>query len=244
MSIARQILFLRNELGLSYRQIAKLVYNRSDSKTVLKVNGIYKTYMQRYNGSKIRVITKPGVITGDNIADTINYYPLEKILEDHTIVFAGDLREERIKLAKMLKYVNNEDKRREIYRRLNKIKLLELVFAVYDLIGLSRHDKTRMYLSMLYSTARKLVERVDLDRDGVKRTNNSIKYLNGEAAAFIYVVYFTVLHNTPYNHLLDRVNEIVYSLMSEKHRSKKIEKIKEIITKKYSDVLATVILRF
>ncbi len=242
MSIARHIWYLREELGLSYRQIARIVYGRTDSLTILKVNGIYKTYMRRYNASKINVITKHGVITGDNIADTVNYYSLDKVLEDHSISFIGNLAEERKRLARLLKHVKDPGKRREVYRRINRVKLLELVFIVYDIIGLSQYDPARMYLSALYSVAKKLVDRVDLDRDGVKRISNSIRYLNGEASAFLYIVYFTVLHNTPYNHLLDKINEIIYSLTSEKHRSRKIEKIKKIITEKYSDILASIII--
>jgi len=142
----------------------------------------------------------------------------------------------------MLKFERDEEKRREIYRRINRAKLLELVLSVYYLIDLDRYDRDRMYYTMLYNVAKELVGRVDLCKDGVKRNRNSLEYLSDDAAAFLYVTYFAVLYNSRLQALLDRVREIVFHIIRGR-KNRKIEKLHRIIREKYGDVIAKVVFR-
>lgn len=237
MSKSDYIVYLRDELGLSFNKIAEIVERRRDSKAVLKVYGLY--CKKKRNSERIAV----GIVDSSGIVGSIDYYVKSKISEDHEPMFIGDLRERRLELASRLKNAKSDEERRRIYRELNKVKLLELLILSYDLIGISEHDRERMYLLYLYNVGRRLVDKVDLDKDGVKWLSSRIEYLSDDASAFLYVCWFLTLHTTPLYHYLDRVRSIIYSMVRGRKMEKKREEIRRILQEKYADVLADVILR-
>ena len=237
MNKTQLIMKLRDEFNLSWYQIAKIVYGSGDSRTQLKVYGLY-------HKAKNSRSTNNVIVTTSGIVSSIDLYVKSKVHESHEPMFIGDLQKERIELARQLKHLKREDPRRqEIYKKINEIKLLELLIIIYDLIGLAEYDKERMYLQLIYSIGRKLVKRIDLSKDRVKWSRKGIDHLSEEAAAFLYIVYFAALYNTQYQRFLDKIREIVYSLIKGRNREKKIQRIHKIIREKYSDVLSNIILR-
>jgi len=231
------ILYLRDELGLSFNKIAELIEGCGKGKSVLKVYGLY--YKKKRNSEKIST----GIVEDSRIVSSIDYYVKSKIAETHEVMFIGDLWERRLELARKLKIAKDEEERRRIYRELNKVKLLELLILSYDLIGISEHDKERLYLTYLYSIGRKLVDRVDLDKDGVKWVTGRIEYLSADAASFLYVCWFLTLHGTPLFYYLDKVRGIIYSMIEGRKMEKKREEVKKVLKERYADVLADVVLR-
>ncbi len=240
MNRSEYIVFLRDEIGLGFRQIARIVYPeeyaREPDKTELKVYGLY---VKKKNITKTNRI----ISYSSGISQDIKYYVKTKIHESHDPLYLGDLRKKRLELARELKYEKDKRKRLEIYREINKIKLLELLIIVYDLIGLSEHDKDRMYLLTIYNIGRKLVERIPLEKDHVKWRKTGIDHLSEHAAAFLYITYFITLYNTQYQWLLEKVRELVYTIMKGRSREKKVEKIQRIIQEVYGDVIPKIILR-
>ena len=240
MNKSEYIVFLRDEVGLSFRQIGKIVYpeeyKRDPDKTELKVYGLY---VNKKNITKTNKI----ISYSSGISQNIEHYVKTKIHESHEPLYLGDLRKKRFELSKQLKYTKNEEKRKEIYREINKVKLLELLIIIYDLIGLSQYDRDRMILMTIYNVGRKLVERIPLDKDHVKWRKSGIDHLSENAAAFLYIVYFVGLYNTQYQRYLERVREIIYTIMKGRSREKKIERVQKIIQEKYGDVIPKIILR-
>jgi len=237
MSKSDYILYLRDELGLSFNKIAELIEGCGKGKSVLKVYGLY--CKKKRNSEKIAV----GIVDSAGIVGSIDYYVKSKISEDHEPMFIGDLRERRLELASRLKNAKSDEERKRIYRELNKVKLLELLILSYDLIGITEHDRERIYLIYLYNVGRKLVERVDLNKDGVKWARDRIEYLSVDAAAFLYVCWFLALHGSPLYYYLDKVRGIIYSLIRGRKEERKREEIKKVLKEKYADVLADVVLR-
>ena len=241
MSKPKYIVYLRDEMGLSFWQIAKIVYpdefKKKPEKTELKVYGIYVKEKGRYMETKDK-----SILISTGICQAIDHYVKTKIHESHEPLFVGDLKKKRLELARQLKYSKNSE-RDKIYREINKIKLLELLIIVYDLIGLSQYDKDRMFLITLYNVGKKLVERIDLSKDHVKWRRSGIDHLSEYAAAFLYIVYFVVLYNTQYQGFLEKVRGIIYTIMKGRSRKKKIERIQKIIQEKYGDVIPRIILR-
>lgn len=236
MNKVRYVVFLRDEIGLSFRQIAKIVEGRDDSKTILKVYGWYRTVKD--NESKGKMITTTSMIT-----QNIQHYVKTKVHESHEPLYLGDLRKRRLELARQLKYTKDEQRRKEIYREINKTKLLELLIIVYDLVGLSQYDRDRMILMTIYNVGRKLVDRVPLEKDHVKWRRTGIDHLSEYAAAYLYIVYFVTLYNTRYQYFLEKVQNIIYTIMKGRSLEKKLVKIQRIIQDVYGDIIPKILLR-
>jgi len=231
------IRILRDVYGLSWSQIVEIVEGRRDPRLKLKVYGLYrKAKMKRNTGSD-----GDGILEDRGIPVNIDYYVKSKVYDSHVVEVVGDLRGERLELAKLLKHTSGE-KHEEVYRQLCELKLLELLIIVYDLIGLSQYDRDRMYLSYIVSIGKKLLKRLEIDRDHVKWSKSEVMYLTPLAAAFVYVVYFLALNNTPYVRLLDEVRRIIYAAIKGR-KEKKIEEMRRIIREEFLDVIGDVVLR-
>ena len=191
--------------------------------------------LETYRRRRVDKLVNDIVISGSR------YYTPSQLYQ-YGVLDVKDLRRERIFLARMLKFERDEEKRREIYRRINRAKLHELILSVYYLIDLERYDRDRMYYTMLYNVAKELVGKVDLCKDGVKEERNSLEYLSDDAAVFLYITYFAVLYNFRLQALLDRVREIVFHIIRSR-KNRKIEKLHRIICEKYGDVIAKVVFR-
>ena len=240
MNKSEYIVFLRDEIGLGFRQIARIVYpeeyKRDPDKTELKVYGLYVKKKNIEGKNKI-------ISFSTGISQNIEHYVKTKIHESHEPMYLGDLRKRRFELSRQLKYVKDDQRKRDIYREINKVKLLELLVIVYDLIGLSEYDRDRMILMTIYNIGRKLIERIPLEKDHVKWRKSGIDHLSEHAAAFLYVVYFIALYNTQYQRFLEKIRELVYSIMKGRSLEKKVEKIQRIMQERYGDIIPKVILR-
>jgi len=95
----------------------------------------------------------------------------------------------------------------------------------------------------LYNIGKKLVDRIPLEKDHVKWRKSGIDHLSEYAAAFLYIVYFVVLYNTQYQRYLERIREIIYTIMKGRSREKKIERIQRIIQERYGDIIPKILLR-
>jgi len=231
------IRILRDVYGLSWNAIAEVVEGKRDSKSVLKVYGLYcKAKMRRNSNTE-----DFGIVEDRGIVFNIDYYVKSKVYESHVVEIVGDLQKERLELAKLLKHTEGE-KREEVYKKLCELKLLELLIIIYDLIGLSQYDRDRMYLSYIISVGKKLLKHLEIDRDHVKWSRSEVLYLTPLAAAFVYTVFFLALNNTPYVRLLDEVRRIIYAALKGR-KERKIEEVRRIIREKFLDVIGEVVLR-
>ncbi|MEM4618951.1 MAG: hypothetical protein QW607_01925 [Desulfurococcaceae archaeon] len=203
-----KVIFLRDKMKWSWRRITKFLYpnlkGERFEKTMLKLHGNYLKTKRKLNKGVITfsVITPPDL---ENLIDERDY------------------------LIKMLSIMRDEEKRKDIYRKLNFVKSLILLYLIVWRFGLEKE------FGKVYGVYSKLKDRVDWGKDHVKMSGGkTIEWCSNEISSLIIVSTVVGIGISP------KIKEMIEFLTNGNEKKKK--RILRIIMEKFGDVVTQSIL--